>query len=254
MKQLITVVIQTYNEQNNIAACISSARLLTNDIIVVDTQSTDNTKQYALKEGVVVYEHEYEQLVEPVRNFAIEKAHGEWIFLLDADERITEELAAEVKHVVAETTHTHYKLPRKDFFAQKVWLQYGGWWPNTIIRLIKKDCFIDWPKAIHSTPKVKGSCGILVHALLHYSKNDYGIIVEKTSLFEDMESNLLFAANKPVNTMTFFRKFFGELYRRLIKKQGYRDGTIGVIESVYQAYSKTITYLYLYEKKKSTAL
>jgi hypothetical protein len=94
----------------------------------------------------------------------------------------------------------------------------------------------------------------LKNAFLHYSKNDYEQIVKKTINFEDIESELLFKADKPVNTLTFFRKFLGELYRRMFKASGYKDGTIGVIESIYQAFSKTITYLYLYEKKNSRSV
>ena len=74
-------------------------------------------------------------------------------------------------------------------------------------------------------------------------------MVEKTLLFEDIESDLLYEANKKVTIFTFFRKFLGELYRRLIKHPGFMDGTVGIIECIYQAYSKTITYLFLYEKK-----
>lgn len=253
MADKVCVVIQTYNEAHNITDSIESARLLTENIIVVDTQSTDPTIPLARSQGATIYEHPYTQYVEPVRNFAIEKGNADWVFLLDADERMTPELATEIINTIASTTHSYFKLPRKEYFARKQWLQHGGWWPNQIIRLIKKDAFIEWPAAIHSTPHIKGTGGLLKNAILHYSKNDYGVVVEKTTLFEDMESNLLFKANKPVNTPTFFRKFLGELYRRLFKKAGYKDGTIGIIESIYQAFSKTITYLYLYEKKQKSS-
>lgn len=252
MSDTVSIIIQTYNEEKNIIECIESAKLLTHNIIVVDTNSTDATVEKAKSQGAHVFEHPYEQYVEPVRNFAIGKAQTEWVFLLDADERMTSELAAEITEKVETTTHTFFKVPRKEYFAKKIWLQHGGWWPSQIIRFIKKKSFVEWPKAIHSTPKVNGTGGILDNAILHFSKNDYSVVVEKTILFEDQESNLLFKAHKPVNTITFFRKFLGELYRRLLKKAGYKDGTIGVIESIYQAFSKTITYLYLYEKKQTS--
>jgi hypothetical protein len=70
----------------------------------------------------------------------------------------------------------------------------------------------------------------------------------KTTIYENIEANLLFSAKRKVNTSLFFRKYFGELYRRLIKNMGFKDGTYGIIESLYQAFSKTITYLFLYEK------
>ena len=79
-------------------------------------------------------------------------------------------------------------------------------------------------------------------------------MVDKTINFENIESDLLLKANKPVATITFFRKFFGELFRRLIVKKGFMDGIIGIMESIYQAFSKTITYLLLYEKKNCRSL
>ena len=122
------------------------------------------------------------------------------------------------------------------------------------MRLLKRDALIAWPKEIHSTPEIKGDGSFLQEPIIHYFHGDIARMVEKTIIFENIESDLLFKANKSVSTLTLFRKFFGELYRRLIKHQGFRDGKIGIIESVYQAFSKTVTYLYLYEKKTSGSL
>lgn len=216
--------------------------------------STDKTADITHTENVPLKLFPYQHYVEPARNFALKQATTSWAFILDADERITPELADEIKRQIKSNTFSHYKVPRKEMFARKVWLQHGGWWPNHQIRLIKLADFKNWPERIHSTPEITGEMGYLKNALLHYSKNDYTDVVNKTITFESIESDLLFKANRPVNTITFFRKFAGELYRRLIKQQGYKDGRIGIIESVYQAYSKTITYLYLYEKKKSSSV
>ena len=76
-------------------------------------------------------------------------------------------------------------------------------------------------------------------------------MVKKTVIFEDIESDLLFKANKTSGTGIFFRKYLAEFYRRLIKGLGFMDGAYGVIESMYQAFSKTITYLFLYEKSRN---
>ncbi|MGB4966468.1 MAG: glycosyltransferase family 2 protein [Microgenomates group bacterium] len=259
MDKKITVLIQAYNEQEDIVECIKSARLLSHTIIVVDTESTDETAQLAKKNGVQVCSFPFARYVEPARNFGIEKVKTEWVFLLDVDERITEELAGEIAEILRFAQNdtgdslgdpTHYKLRRKNIFAGKKWLQHGGWNSATDYqtRLIKKSAFKEWPQAIHSTPVVEGQTGLLKEPLLHYFHKNLETMVAKTAVYEDVESDLLFKAGKPVSTATFFRKFLGELYRRLFKWQGYRDGTFGVIESIYQAFSKTITYLFLYEK------
>lgn len=276
MKSNITVLIYTHNEEKNIKECVNSGRLLTKDIVVIDMVSQDNTERIAERFGAKIYIFPKTNYVEPARKFGIEKAETPWVFILDADERITEELAKEIKLVVSQswsrvgqelvknrkkpikltstnltnsTNITHYKIPRKNIFGKLKWLKYGGWWPDYQIRLIKKEAFVDWPKEIHSTPEIKGVCGFLKNPILHYFHGDLEKMVEKTMSFEDIESNLLFKAGYRPTTLTFFKKFFGELWRRMFRNFGFLDGDFGIIESIYQAFSKTITYLFLYEKQ-----
>ncbi len=259
----ITVVIHTYNEENNIRDCIKSAKLLSNNIIVVDMKSDDNTVRIAKENGVEkVYEFERARYVEPAREFGINKADGEWVFLLDADERITMGLSNEIKEELEKSKNlklpknseiTYYKVPRKNIFVGKKWLEHGGWWPDAQIRLIKKDQFITWPKRIHATPKINGNMGVLKNSFEHLFHPNLENMVDKTIIYENIESDLLFKAKRNVSVKIFFRKFFGEMWRRLFKKMGFLDGTYGLIESIYQAFSKTITYLFLYEKKQKSS-
>ena len=248
----ISIIIHTRNEESNIRECIISAQLLTSNIIVVDMDSSDDTKTIAINSNVSIKSFPYSQYVEPAREFGINQAQTDWVFILDADERMTKELANEIELIISNddsSSPTYYTVSRKNIFGKKKWLKFGGWWPDQQIRLIYKPGFISWSKQIHSTPTFKGTKGELQNPILHYFHGDIHDMVEKTMIFEDIESDLLFKANKKANTLTFFRKFLGELYRRLIKHRGFMDGSIGIIESVYQAYSKTITYLFLYEKQ-----
>lgn len=252
MKNQITVVLTAYNEEEKITKSLQSAKLLSNDIIVIDTQSIDRTVAVAKKNGAKVYSLPYERFVEPTRGFAIEKAGGAWVFILDADELISPELATEIRKTVAKTNKTHFIVPRKNIFAGKKWLKHGGWYPDYVIRLIKKDAFVNWPGQIHSTPEISGDGGNLKNPLRHHFHNNIEAMVQKTAVFEDIESELLYEAGKTATTTTFFRKFLGELWRRLMRNLGFIDGSYGIIESIYQAYSKTITYLMLYEKNKKS--
>ena len=249
-----TVLIQTHNEEANIEACIASAKLLTDHIIVVDMESTDNTKVIAEKNGAQVISFPFSRYVEPARGFGIKQIKTDWVFILDADERMTKNLANEINETIKSTSYTYFKIPRKNMFGGKKWLHHGGWWPDEQMRLIKLSSFRSWPTQIHSAPQINGEMGHLRKAFLHFFHGNIESMVEKTLIFEDVESELLFAAKKPVSTSTFFRKFVGELFRRLIKRVGFLDGTVGIIESIYQAYSKTITYLFLYEKKNRRPL
>ncbi len=259
--QNITIIIHSH-DFNKIIDCVKSAQLLSNNILIIGNETRQDIKNTLLKLNVKIINFENSGIVETAREFGIKQATTDWVFLLDADERITKQLAKEVQSVIISSNqlksdrYTYYKIPRKEIILGKKWLKFGGWWPNYQTRLINKKYFINWPTHIHSIPIIKGQMGKLVNPLLHYSQNDFTEIVNRTAIFEDKESNLLFKANKTVNTPTFFRKFFGELWRRLFAKFGLLDGTLGIIESIYQAFSKTITYIFLYEKrnKKSRSL
>lgn len=266
MQNAITVLIYTRNEEKNIVDCIKSAKLLTNNVILIDMESQDKTIKLAKELGTTVHNFPYAYYVEPARKFGIEQAKTNWVFILDADERMTEELKDEIVKLlngyivnknnlaVEQFNNAAYYVPRENIFAGKKWLKHGGWWPDQQIRLINKRFFIDWSTQIHSTPKIKGNYGFLQQPLLHLFHGDLETMVEKTINFENIESDLLFKANKTVTVTTFFRKYMGELFRRLIVKKGFLDGIIGIMESIYQAYSKTITYLLLYEKKNRRSL
>lgn len=247
--ELITVVLQVHNEEEHITDAIKSARLLTTSILVMDMQSTDNTAELALKNGAQIKSAPFYEYVEPIRQLAFTQTTAEWIFLLDADERITPALASEIIETVSqESSYAAYRVKRKNIFAGKKWFRHGGWWPDSQLRLIKRRNLIAWPERIHSTPQIDGTTGMLKEPFLHLFHGDLTKMVQKTAKFEDQEAALLYKAGRKTSVFTFGRKFLGELFRRLIRKQGYRDGTYGIIESIYQAYSKTITWLLVAEK------
>ena len=249
----ITVIIFSYNNEKIINSCIKSAKLLSNNIILIDQESNDQTIFLAKKMLINVFKFPHCNWVEPARQFGIDKSITDWVFILDADERITPALAQEIRSRLNRDeirNFTHYQIPRKNIFIDR-WLKYGGWWPDYQVRLINKKSLKNWPKEIHSTPQIEGQGSIFKQPLLHYFHGNVESMVKKTIIFEDVESELLFKAGWLVNSFIFFRKFFGELYRRLVRSLGFLDGTVGIIESIYQAFSKTITYLFLYEKNKN---
>lgn len=260
----ISVIIYACNDERNIGRCIASAQLLSPNVILANIGSTDQTAEIAKRLGAQVVIMKQTKYVETVRMDGIRHSTTDWIFILDSDEVISPELACEITSVISAQSSavsnltsdnlqltTAYRVPRKNIFGKSKWLKHGGWWPDSQIRLIKRSELVDWPSIIHSTPQIKGTCATLKEPLMHYSHGDFSQMVKKTIKFEGVESDLLHQAGKKTSTITFFRKFFGELYRRLIKQKGFLDGKEGIAESIYQAYSKTVTYLMLYEKNRS---
>lgn len=265
-KDNITVLIYAYNDEQNIERAIESAKILSSTVLLVDIGSTDDTSKIARRCGSQVITLKHSPYVELVRMEGIKKAKTDWIFILDSDEVITQNLADEILQVTGlpfdsapfggtqgkqGEQATSYRIPRKNIFGQSKWLRHGGWWPDYQTRLIKRSALKEWPSVIHSTPKIEGSRTDLKEPLIHYSHGNFSQMVQKTIKFEGAESGLLHQGGKKASTLIFFRKFLGELYRRLIKQKGFLDGKEGFAESIYQAYSKTVTYLMLYEKNRT---
>ncbi len=247
MNRDITTLIFASNNEDDIADAIISARALSDSITVIDIGSTDKTAAIARTNGASVIKHEPVVYVEPARAAGIKSVKTPWVFILDADERITEDLAKEIQKTIKDTAHTYFKVPRKNIFAKRVWFAHGGWWPDTQMRLIHTHHIKDWPARIHSTPEITGTMGHLNEPFLHFFHGDFTSMTTKTIKYEAIEAELLSKAGRASTTLICMRKFAGELWRRLIRDRGYRDGVIGYLEAVYQAYSKTVTYLFVYE-------
>lgn len=252
-KATLSILIQGRNRGYQLDKCIQSARGVSDEIVYVDTGSNDNSLTIAKKYNIKIYSIGPYDIVEPARMFGIQKCTKDWILFIDIDERISPVLKKRVRKLIDAKKYSSYYLSRKNLFARKVWMKSGGWWPDKVHRLIKRSALIDWPPIIHSSPKIKGeSCEDDAY-IIHYWKDSIENMVDVTCAFENHEADLLYMANKKVNILILFRKFIAELNRRLILKKGYEDGTMGIIMSVYQAYSKTITYLFLYEKYKKSS-
>jgi glycosyltransferase involved in cell wall biosynthesis len=244
----LTIIIHSYSS-SGLVDCVKSALYVTKNIRIIGEEKRNDVKEFLFQHKIRVIPFHNQGIVEPARNFGIQQADTSWVFLLDADEVITPELVLEIKKAIRYKSYGFYQVPRREILFHSHWIKYGGWYPNYQTRLIQISKFIQWPAFIHSTPVIKGEKGKLHSPILHYSQNNISEMVNRTIVFESNEADLLYKAKRKTSVMIFFRKFLGEFYRRLIKWQGFRDGTIGVIESIYQAFSKTITYIFLYEKQ-----
>jgi len=150
----ISVVINTLNEEKNLPRAIASIKGLADEIIVVDMQSDDRTKEVAEGLGALVYDHKRTGYVEPARNFAIAKAVGPWVLVLDADEEIPPKLAKKLRVFAQKEGADFYRIPRKNIVFGS-WLRHSRWWPDYNIRFFKKGK-VTWNEVIHSVPMTSG--------------------------------------------------------------------------------------------------
>ncbi len=127
-------------------------------------------------------------------------------------------------------------------------MRFGGWWPDYVLRLIRKDKLRQWKGELHEQPEIKGKAGKLENALVHFSHR--GSIEHKmanTIGWSKTEAKLLNQNHPPMNTKRFVSAMEREFCQRMIKKQAWRDGAEGIIEAIYQVFSVFITYARLWE-------
>ncbi len=240
----ISAIIIARNEANRIEDCLKSLSFV-EEIVLVDNGSEDETLNIAKKYHAEIVEAQGLDF-SYLRNIGREKAKGTWLLYIDADERISLELQKEILSLVnKKTPFQAYNLLRQNYFL-------GKKWPKTenMVRLMKKNVLIGWQGALHETPIINGKIGFLQNLMLHYTHRSLKEMIEKTNEWSEIEATLRYQNNHPQMTWwRFMRVIISSFYQTFVINEGWKAGTVGLIESIYQAYSMFITYAKLWEKQ-----
>lgn len=243
----ISAVIIARNEESMIRGCLESLSFC-DEIIVIDNNSKDKTKQISEELGAKVFEIDSNNFSE-IRNFGLEKAQNTWILYLDADERIDNELKQDLIKAASSKDFSSYLLRRKNFYLGK------NEWPyvEKMHRFFKKSDLINWTGEIHETSNTKGQIGILNGFILHFTHRDLESMVNKTVNWSTTEALIRYKQNHPkIIWWRFPRVMITAFVRSFVFQKGYQAGTVGIIESIYQAFSIFITYAKLWEMQEQS--
>lgn len=243
---MISAIILTKNEEERIGACLKSVKFLTDDVIVVDSESNDKTVEIARKLGARVFTRAFDNYVNQ-KNWAAEKASGDWLLYVDADERVLQPLSEEIKTLVNSGSYSAYAISRRNIIlGQEV--KYGSFWPDWIIRLVKKSDFTGWKGEVHETLTFKGELGYTTNSLLHLTHRNVDQIVLKSLAWSKIDAKLRFNSHHPqLSTWRFLRILVTELWNQGIKRKGFFNGPVGTIDALMQTFSLIITYTRLWE-------
>lgn len=245
----ISAVINVRNEAKNLNKCLHSLRDFADEIIVVDMHSTDASAEIAKKYGVKLYKYRAMNYVEPARNFAISKATGRWILLLDPDEYLGKTLKNELKNISNRADIDYVKIPRKNIILGK-WFRHSNWWPDYIIRFFRRG-HVDWKKEIHSQPEVKGNALTLLDsdklAIRHNNYTSLSQFVHRALRYSRIQAEELHKQEYKLKTSDFILRPIQEFNSRFFAGQGYRDGWHGLIFSILQSFSIALIYINLWE-------
>lgn len=249
---MLSVIVITKNEQDRIQACLESVKWA-DEIIVVDNGSLDNTLEIAKKYTDKIFKVNLQDFA-AWRNVAVEKATGDWILFIDPDERVLSPLKEEIEVLISFSDFSAYAISRKNIiFGQEV--KYKAFWPDWVIRLMRREDFEGWIGKVHEYPKFKGKLGYSKHSLLHLTHRNIDQIVLKSLEWSKIDAKLRLEANHPrMAGWRFLRIFVTEVFNQGILRRGFFNGTIGIMDSLLQAFSLYMTYVRLWELQQSKSL
>lgn len=245
---MISVLIITKNDGDVIGDCINSVKDLADEIIVVDGGSDDNTVEISEKLGAKVAKNPFKDFSDQ-RNLAASLAKNDWIFYIDSDERATPEFIEDLRSKIQDpkTDVAGFYVQRRTFYLGKDW-----GFSDRVERVFRKDKLKGWHGIVHETPEVEGRLETIGESILHYTHRNLEQMVEKTNDWSEYEAELRVKAGHPkMNVFRFFRVMASGFVRSYISEKGYKNGTAGLIESIYQAFSMFITYAKLWERQQS---
>lgn len=247
----ISIVISAYNEQRKIRTCLESAKWA-DEIVFVDNSSTDKTVKIAKEYTKKIYTQKNDPTkIDLQKNFGIQKATSDWIFVLDADEIITPELKEEIKKIInQQITHTGFWVPRKNIIFGK-WIQYTGWYPDYQLRLFKRHEGKYDKDHYHEPISVTGETEKLSEHLLHYNYENVAQFFYRSFLvYAPNEAEELMRRGYVFSYADAIRLPFKEFLSRYFARQGYKDGFHGLILSALMAFYHFAIFIYIWEKKK----
>jgi len=231
---LVSLVINTKNEEKNLKSCVKSVAGFYDEIVVVDMHSSDKTVQIAKSLGARVIRVKDSGYVEPARQKAIESAKGKWIMILDADERLTKKFIRIAKKLIMDESKEAIALPTKNIIFGK-WIKGAGYWPNYHVRLFRRG-LVTWSNKIHGEPKVKGevykipALGCL--AIKHLVNVDPDRILAKTDAYSSYEKNFENVVKNRGFSSDVVLNYIAQQFRYdFVDQKGYKDGFRGYILS-----------------------
>lgn len=248
----ISVVISAFNEEKMIEDCLKSVKGLADEIIFIDNTSSDTTVKIAKKYTSHVFTRENDPVnLNKNKNFGFTKATGDWIISLDADERVTLELAKEIRKKTKDTKINGFDIPRKNIIFGK-WIEHSIWWPDYNLRLFRhgKGKFAE--KHVHEKLTIQGEAGKLENPMIHYNYQTVSQFINKLNkTYTESETENFLAAGKSLYWFDAIRWPVNDFVKTFFLEKGYKDGMHGLVLSLFQAFYALVFFAKVWERKEN---
>jgi glycosyltransferase involved in cell wall biosynthesis len=243
----LSVIVITHNEEHNIIECLQSVAWA-KEIIVVDSQSTDRTVELAKQFTQKVFVIEWMGYA-GAKNFALDKSTSNWVFWLDADERVTPEIASEIQCIVSgnSTSDSGYEVARRAYFLGK-WIKHSGWYPGHVVRLFKREKVQFDDSRVHEKVNVKGTVGKLKNDLLHYTDDTLYHYLTKFNRYTTLAAEDMRQAGDRFSFYDVFVRPSFLFFKMYIIRCGFLDGMHGLVLALLSSSYVFVKYAKLWEK------
>jgi glycosyltransferase involved in cell wall biosynthesis len=247
----ITGIIITLNEEKNIKECISSIQKVCDEVIVVDSLSSDNTVKIAEECGARVYHQKY--LGDgPQKSFGVNYAKNDWILSLDADERLEDDLVEKISTLKLDNENIAFAFRRRNFVGNH-WIKAAGFYPDYVTRLYNRKTSGYLDKKAHSKVKAPIIKKIKAH-ITHYTYESYSHWLERLNWLSSRDAWAYFEKGKKPNKYRPFISALGAFFQKFIVKGGFLQGVDGLtvtLTTIVRAYMKYTKLNEMYENKKN---
>jgi glycosyltransferase involved in cell wall biosynthesis len=224
----LSVLVVAKNEAANLEECLASARFADQRVVVVDAASRDATLEIARRHADLVSERAFDNFANQ-RNVALGLASGDWVLAIDADERVTPELAEEIRHRLGEAgvAFVGYRVPIKSEVLGRPF-HYSGTQEDNPLRLFRRDCG-RWTGRVHETVMIEGPIGQMRGALRHRTLPDVRVFLGKIDHYTTLEASDLYASGRQFRLLDLAFRPFWTFLKLYLYKQGFRDGLEGLM-------------------------
>jgi glycosyltransferase involved in cell wall biosynthesis len=244
----ISASIIVFNEEDNIAELCETVSWA-DEIVIVDSGSTDGTVELAKKYTDKIFQREFRGYKDK-HEYADSLTTGEWIFWIDADERVTPELKASIGALKSKSESdlpSGFRIARKTWYEGR-WIRHSGWYPDFQMRLYRKsDSYWDGV-APHQTARVKGRVETMDGELLHYTKRDLSEHHRVTDSYATLAAEHLANTGVKSSAPKMFTSAVAAFIRTYFLKQGFRDGVQGLMIAMFTAYGVFLKYAKVWER------
>ena len=242
----LSVILITHNEEANLADCLASLEGIAQQIVVVDTNSSDRTLDIAKSYGAVIAQPQDWPGFGPQKNRALDLATGEWVLSLDADERLTPALKSEIVTAIHHSAHVDcFAIPRLSWYCGR-FIRHSGWNPDYVDRLFQRGSARFSDDLVHERLLPCGQVAKLENPMLHYSFMNYSQVLQKIDRYSTASAEQAFAKGKTSTPLKAVLHGVWSFFRTYFLQAGFLDGPQGFTLAMSNAQGTYYRYVKLW--------